>query len=680
MADETTPALPLPACGPVHPGVQRHPPGFFQVDDYDADESRYAHNADEAEEQQFEYGYEYEYADEAELLEDELAAMKTMFLPMRATTLARAVSRRDIFLLAIGAASTYLLSTWLLVPDSITVHTHFTQYPAAPELDRDPNHPIQVTTTTATATATATATSITTATATATATNMVTVVTTRHATKTVRLKQVKTATVTTTVTETLGSPKATHIPIDQAAVIPETTIVQHAPGWTVFRNLYMAHGTLYVVTADREAFPSIGRMTSTGIEAKNPNNIEEREATPGDMDFLTPEQAKDLWGPDSAIGETSNRIVSIEGNTWLLNDPHQFLRHYYHLVAELLFGRGVPVRLHVCLPAPSPVDRIIFAHSNADGWRDSPGFDAYFIRAALPSTTIEHAEDWFDRIALSTTNTSRDDAYSAAHQRAWHLPVVMLVDRTAAFHGEVCGSRTQRTAAEAWEAVRARGQLPGIRVGGWWGPVREAVWTLAGVQLDEFLRPAAKQAALAEALRVGGPGADEAKVLEATQLPVPETIVITYISRQRGSRRKLVEENHEGLVDALMELVERKGRGWEFQPLEAEGMTRDQQVRAVSRSTILLGVHGNGLTHLVLMPPSRLSTVIEIFYPTGFAHDYQWTATALGMAHFTVWNDTYHSSADKPDVNYPEGFQGNQIPVHGPTIAKLIEDRVEGRV
>jgi hypothetical protein len=28
--------------------------------------------------------------------------------------------------------------------------------------------------------------------------------------------------------------------------------------------------------------------------------------------------------------------------------------------------------------------------------------------------------------------------------------------------------------------------------------------------------------------------------------------------------------------------------------------------------------------------------------------------------------------------NYPEGFQGVQIPVHGPLVAKLIEDRADG--
>ena len=41
------------------------------------------------------------------------------------------------------------------------------------------------------------------------------------------------------------------------------------------------------------------------------------------------------------------------------------------------------------------------------------------------------------------------------------------------------------------------------------------------------------------------------------------------------------------------------------------------------------------------MNPNRYSTVIEIFYPGGFAHDYEWTTRALGMTHFAVWNDTY---------------------------------------
>lgn len=87
---------------------------------------------------------------------------------------------------------------------------------------------------------------------------------------------------------------------------------------------------------------------------------------------------------------------------------------------------------------------------------------------------------------------------------------------------------------------------------------------------------------------------------------------------------------------------------------------------------------------------------MEIFFPGGFAHDYQWTTRALGMAHIAVWNDTYvlfsvfswflipavypsyHTYETKPKVDYPEGFQGNNIPVHGPSVAQIIEDRVAG--
>ena len=39
------------------------------------------------------------------------------------------------------------------------------------------------------------------------------------------------------------------------------------------------------------------------------------------------------------------------------------------------------------------------------------------------------------------------------------------------------------------------------------------------------------------------------------------------------------------------------------------------------------------------------------------------------------------SSTTYPEVtwpNYPEGFQGTEIPVHGPYVAKLIEDRADG--
>ena len=63
---------------------------------------------------------------------------------------------------------------------------------------------------------------------------------------------------------------------------------------------------------------------------------------------------------------------------------------------------------------------------------------------------------------------------------------------------------------------------------------------------------------------------------------------------------------------------------------------------------IMMGVHGNGLTSLVWMKPTPKSTVMEFFYPGGFAHDYEYTTRALGMVHYGFWGNTcvisFHTS------------------------------------
>lgn len=50
-----------------------------------------------------------------------------------------------------------------------------------------------------------------------------------------------------------------------------------------------------------------------------------------------------------------------------------------------------------------------------------------------------------------------------------------------------------------------------------------------------------------------------------------------------------------------------------------------------------MGVHGNGLTSLVWMKPNPRATVMEFFFPGGFAHDYEYTTRALGMTHYGFW-------------------------------------------
>ena len=77
-------------------------------------------------------------------------------------------------------------------------------------------------------------------------------------------------------------------------------------------------------------------------------------------------------------------------------------------------------------------------------------------------------------------------------------------------------------------------------------------------------------------------------------LGAPETIVVTYISRQ-NYRRQLIKEDHQGLVEELEKLVGRKNeeaktdkkkKKWELNVIQAEKMTKDEQVRIAAKTTV----------------------------------------------------------------------------------------------
>ena len=72
-------------------------------------------------------------------------------------------------------------------------------------------------------------------------------------------------------------------------------------------------------------------------------------------------------------------------------------------------------------------------------------------------------------------------------------------------------------------------------------------------------------------------------------LPAPETITITYISRQNTDRRSLSPGTHDELVLSISQMVERrreKGEDWEFRVVEAEKLTKDEQVRVAAKTTV----------------------------------------------------------------------------------------------
>ena len=121
--------------------------------------------------------------------------------------------------------------------------------------------------------------------------------------------QIHTRVETETVTQTITAPAAIETPSISSGHLLDTSLSAHAPGWTLFRNLYMSNGTLYLVVPEsqRSDFPQIRLMASHPLTAYNtPENIAAREPSELDMTFITPEEAHSRWG---------DRILTVQGNT-----------------------------------------------------------------------------------------------------------------------------------------------------------------------------------------------------------------------------------------------------------------------------------------------------------------------------------------------------------------------------
>ncbi|KAG8829882.1 hypothetical protein FRC17_005842 [Serendipita sp. 399] len=397
--------------------------------------------------------------------------------------------------------------------------------------------------------------------------------------------------------------------------IPPTNIEVHVPGWTIFDRLYVREGIIYIVTDHPELVPHRKFLASKGGRIEPANvNLHQLEATEDDIKIISTVQAKELF---------ESTAIRISGVTFLVNEGPQFLTHMYHFVAELLFGLwriyssldpGLKPNGHTILPPP---ERMSFPHVDATKWRDYASMNEFILRGAFPSLVMEFSDTWEERAALKGMTFVYDR--------------VVFSDRVAAIHGTQYTS-TDRIASEAFK-VKASPY--------WWSTIRMAVLELSKVRKEDDR---------------------------------PKNPVITYVSRQKWGRRMLREEDHLRLVAGLQKLKERYG--YEVNIVELDRMSRGDQIRLAARTTIMCGVHGNGLTALLWMKPTKRATVIEFFYPKGFAQDYQWTANALGIAYFGVWNKHIFTSPNLPPHGYPEGFQGNNIPLDAHTVVNLIERRL----
>ncbi|KAF4616544.1 hypothetical protein D9613_008387 [Agrocybe pediades] len=411
----------------------------------------------------------------------------------------------------------------------------------------------------------------------------------------------------------------------QQIPILETTLSGNlAPvtGFTMFDRLYVKNGTIFVVSSIPAVFPDPKLILARPLDVGHGDSV---DPTPKELQVVTPEQAKFML---------DNRATVIGGMSFILYDTAQFMGHYYHWWGELILGAmrvysSLALVPEIETPLPTPARFLLPNIMNHD-WRDPAGVNGPLMRAAFPEASIERMDLWEDIIDLNST---------FVFERA------MIVSRPAA-HRHPLASVWYKMISSTMNAT-----VPPF----FWEPLRKRLITNTIGYV---------------------PVLNNAGVVVSP--PNSLAPVVTYVSRQNHGR-SLLPSDHEKLVEAL--------RGLEEEGIcvvnvvAMETMTFTDQIETAARSTIMLGIHGNGLTHQLWMPSGPRSTVIEIYFPKAYAHDYEILARNMGHKHYAVWNDT--------TLTYPAGqwyhgvewgnrtdFNGFSIPVHGPTVAAVIRERL----
>ncbi|KXN82749.1 hypothetical protein AN958_02188 [Leucoagaricus sp. SymC.cos] len=383
----------------------------------------------------------------------------------------------------------------------------------------------------------------------------------------------------------------------------ETTIPNGAAihGFSVFDNLVMCNGIFYIVTNNQSIFPSKDHI----IRPPPPTHrgkFGSQDPNPEDIQFIIPDELAPLLG-DSAM--------RFEGFSWINYDVSLFMNHYYHWWGEVILGGWRTYSL-IGLDADGTFhperlrlpDRMLFPLVEEGKWRDKAGVDGPLMHAAFPRASFDERDHWLDLIKLNLT---------FVFERA------LIVNREAA-HSHPFGGRWFKMIAGTQELKVAEfdpaSSSPSHE--GFWSPLRKSLTHNLLGYLPMFASLTDRAVISPASVRSKKP-------------------VVTYINRQ-GTNRRLTDESHQSLVDALREL-EKEGV-CEVQIVRFENVPLKEQVRLAARSSIMVAVHGNGLTHQLWMPPSARSAIIEIVYPQAYSFDYEMLARNMGHKHYTVWNDT----------------------------------------
>jgi len=118
--------------------------------------------------------------------------------------------------------------------------------------------------------------------------------------------------------------------------------------------------------------------------------------------------------------------------------------------------------------------------------------------------------------------------------------------------------------------------------------------------------------------------------LKDDQTTTTGKLVVGYVDRQNTDRH-LPEEHHDWLVEYLL-----SHEKIDFMQLHMESYSALDQVRAAAKCHVLIGMHGNGLTHSLWMRPGGY--VIEYYWAYNFQYDYPTSAQLMNHTYLGIQN------------------------------------------
>lgn len=141
---------------------------------------------------------------------------------------------------------------------------------------------------------------------------------------------------------------------------------------------------------------------------------------------------------------------------------------------------------------------------------------------------------------------------------------------------------------------------------------------------------------------------------------------ITYIMRK--SYRYLEPEFEKKLLSQIQEQFPQ----YRLNPVWLENYTFSEQMQIIRNTKVLIGAHGNGLTHQLFLPSNSL--VIEIFPEDAYANDYQLLSQLSGHTYFGL--DPKNGIISKGEAQMPIRGNVNQVITEFDLniITKIIQD------